>query len=75
MVIHPVPFLEGLWINNRLAVVYSDKGYGLKWSQITNNTPQLKIGVNMVVFALTRKGSIAQQKIVYAPTAVGWWDR
>ena len=69
-VLHPVPFLEGLWINNRLAAVYSDKGYGLRWSQMTDNIPQLKMGVNMVVFALTRLGSIAQQKIGYVPAAL-----
>jgi len=58
-----VLYLEGIWIDNRLVAVYSDKGYAIKWAQMTNNEPQLKMGVNMVVFALTQAGGIAQQKM------------
>jgi len=36
---------------------------------LSNNIPQLKIGVNMVVFALTQEGSIAQQKMDFFSTA------
>ena len=59
----PVYFLEGIWLDDRLVAVYSDKGYALKWKAMSNNEPQLKMGVNMVVFALTQEGSIAQQKM------------
>ena len=58
-----VLYLEGITIDNRLCAIYSDKGYAIKWDADTNNEPQLKIGVNMVVFALTQEGSIAQQKM------------
>ena len=58
-----VHYLEGITIDDRLVAIYSDKGYALKWAANTNNEPQLKIGVNMVVFALTQEGSIAQQKM------------
>ncbi|MFC1651129.1 DUF4159 domain-containing protein, partial [Candidatus Latescibacterota bacterium] len=58
-----VLFLEGIWINDRLVGIYSDKGYAIKWSATSNNEPQLRMGVNMVVFALTQEGSIAQQKM------------
>ncbi|HDY87595.1 MAG TPA: DUF4159 domain-containing protein [bacterium] len=58
-----VYFLEGITIDDRLVAIYSDKGYGIKWADTSNNEPQLKIGVNMVVFALTQEGSIAQQKM------------
>ncbi len=58
-----VLFLEGITIEGRLVAIYSDKGYGIKWNDDTNNEPQLKIGVNFVVFALTQEGSIAQQKM------------
>ena len=58
-----VLYLEGIWLENRLVAVYSDKGYCWKWKDMTNNEPQLKIGVNMVVFALTQAGGIAQQKM------------
>ncbi len=60
-----VYFLEGIYIRDRLVAVYSDKGYGDFWQKETNNEPQLKIGINFVVFALTQKGSIAQQQIDY----------
>ena len=58
-----VLYLEGIWIDNRLVAVYSDKGYGKNWSLMTDNDAQLRIGVNMVVFALTQAGGIAQQKM------------
>jgi len=58
-----VYYLEGITIDDRLVAIYSDKGYGLKWADTVRNEPQLKMGVNMVVFALTQEGSIAQQKM------------
>ena len=58
-----VLYLEGIWLDERLICIYSDKGYARKWAQLTNNEPQLKIGVNFVVFALTQQGGIAQQKM------------
>jgi len=59
----PVLYLEGITIDNRMVAIYSDKGYAIKWSLMTDNLPQLKMGVNMVVFALTQAGGIAQQKM------------
>ncbi|MDP2981996.1 MAG: DUF4159 domain-containing protein [Candidatus Latescibacter sp.] len=59
----PVLYLEGITIDNRLVAIYSDKGYAFKWKDVTNNDPQLKMGVNMIVFALTQAGGIAQQKM------------
>ena len=58
-----VLFLEGIWLDERLVAIYSDKGYAQKWKLMTNNEPQLKMGVNFVVFALTQAGGIAQQKM------------
>ena len=58
-----VLYLEGVTLQDRLVSIYSDKGYGKKWADTGNNEPQLKIGVNMVIFALTQEGSIAQQKM------------
>lgn len=55
--------LEGIFLDDRLVVVYADKGYGSIWEQDFQNEPQLKMGVNLVVFALTQQGSIAQQQI------------
>jgi len=64
-----VHYLEGITIDNRLVAIYSDKGYAIKWQLSSNNEPQLKMGVNMVVFALTQAGSIAQQKMDLFSTA------
>jgi hypothetical protein len=55
----PRQYLEGIFLDNRLAVVYSGKGYGKKWSDISNNDPQQKMAVNFVVYALTQGGGIA----------------
>ena len=57
----PRPYLEGIFLDDRLAVVYSGKGYGRKWEDIANNEPQQKMGVNFVVYALTQKDGIAQK--------------
>ena len=54
----PVNYLEGIWIDNRLVAVFSNKGYVVRWNDMTGNDPQLKMGVNMVVFALTQPGGI-----------------
>ena len=59
----PSYWLEGIYLRDRLVAVYSDKGYGALWERETENEPQLKLGVNLVVFALTQKGGIAQQQI------------
>ena len=58
-----VYYLEGIFLGDRLVAIYSDKGYGAFWERETENEPHLKLGVNMVVFALSQKGSIAQQQI------------
>lgn len=64
-----VLYLEGVWLDERLVAVYSDKGYCQKWVLMTDNEPQLKMGVNFVVFALTQAGGIAQQKMDFFSTA------
>ncbi|MFC1607061.1 DUF4159 domain-containing protein [Candidatus Latescibacterota bacterium] len=61
MMAKPVHYLEGIWIDGRLAAVYSDKGYCCKWNDPSNNEPQLRMGVNLVVYALTQEGGIAQK--------------
>ncbi len=58
-----VGFLEGVFVDGRLVAVYSDMGYGSIWQDEFENEPQLRMGVNLVVFALTQEGSIAQQQI------------
>ena len=57
------PFLEGIYLGDRLVVVFSNKEYGRAWEKEFRNEPQLQIGVNLVVFSMTQKGSIAQQQI------------
>ena len=55
--------LEGIFLDNRLVGIYSDKGYVHNWAQLYGNEPQLRFGINAVIFALTQEGSIAQQQI------------
>ena len=56
-----VYFLEGVWLDERLVAIYSDKGYCRLWADDQENEPQLKMGVNMVIFALIQEGGIARQ--------------
>ena len=55
-----IPYLEGIWIDNRLVAILSNKGYVVNWSANSGNEPQLKIGVNMIVFALRQKGGLTR---------------
>jgi hypothetical protein len=57
----PRPYLEGIFLEGRLVVVYSGKGYGKKWKDISNNDPQQKMAVNFVVYTLTQDGVIEQK--------------
>ncbi len=57
-----VRYLEGIFIGDRLAVVFSNKGYGVNWNDRSNNEAQLKMGVNLMVFALTQPGGIASEE-------------
>jgi len=58
-----VYYLEGVWIMDRLVAIYSDKGYARSWEQEYENEPQLKMGVNMVVFGLIQEGGIAHKEM------------
>jgi hypothetical protein len=53
--------LEGIFLDGMLVAVYSGKGYGFRWVQGSDNQPQLKFGVNIVVYALTREGSMTER--------------
>lgn len=69
---HPVKeryrFLEGVFLNGRLAVLLSSKGYCKAWGDWPRNPPslggpldntrQLQFGLNVIVFACTQKGGI-----------------
>jgi hypothetical protein len=57
------PYLEGIFIDGRLAVVYSNKAYGTAWENEYRNEPQLRMGINMVVFALLQEGSMARRQM------------
>ena len=61
-------YLEGVTIDGRLWILFSQKGYALAWSdwQPYGNYPRdpnriLQFGVNTVIFALTQEGSITNQ--------------
>jgi hypothetical protein len=65
------PYLEGIFLNGRLAVLFSSKGYTHAWSEWRfvssanggplDNTRQLHFGINIVVYASTAKGGLMDQ--------------
>lgn len=55
-----ITYLEGVTVSGRIAAVFSQKRYIEKWKARANNEPQLRMGVNMIVFAVTQKGGMAQ---------------
>lgn len=50
-------FLKGIYLNGKLSVIYSAKGYPLSWAEeLTEaNTKQLDFGVNILTYALKTK--------------------
>ncbi len=54
----PVEYLEAFYLNDRMVGIYCDKGYGILWNRETENIPQLKMGINMVFYAISLPGSI-----------------
>ncbi len=48
--------LEGVFINGRLAVLYSPKGYTKRWNTAgENDDSQLRFGVNLIMYAINRR--------------------
>ncbi|MEO8398581.1 MAG: DUF4159 domain-containing protein [Ignavibacteriaceae bacterium] len=74
---HPVKeryrYLEGIFLNGRLAVLFSNKGFCKAWGNWPrnpansggplDNTRQLQFGLNVIVFACTQKGGIIDQNL------------
>ncbi len=64
-------YLEGIFLNGRLAVLISNKGYTHAWGQWPyvspsqggplDNARQLHFGINIMVYASTAKGGIIDQ--------------
>jgi len=59
--VHVTPYIEGIWLGQRLVAIYSDKGYFHRWNDPEHSEPQIKFGVNMVVFAAYQKGGISKR--------------
>ena len=54
------PYFEGIWLDNRLAAVYSNRGYMKKW--IENSEVYEKFGLNMVVYGFIQGNEIIQNE-------------
>ena len=52
----PRHFLEGVFLDGRLAAVFADKGYVHAWALSHGNEAQLRFGINAVVYALRDPG-------------------
>ncbi len=50
------PYLEAITKNGKLIVIFSDKGYGLSWAAGEYGSDAMKMGVNLVVYALAQQG-------------------
>ena len=55
--------LQGIWFDDRLVGIFSGYEMGITWSEYKFDNPLFRIGVNMVVFALIREGSVAKKYI------------
>jgi len=59
----PVKYLEGYYIGDRMVGIYCDRGFGDIWQLRLNNEPQLKMGVNLIMYIIMQKGSIYEKKL------------
>jgi len=48
-------YLEAVTKNGKLIVIFSDKGYGLSWAAEEYGSDAMKMGVNLVVYALVQR--------------------
>jgi len=55
---HYNQYIEGIWLDDRLVAIYSDKGYFYRWCDTEYSHPQKKFGVNIVVFALDSENKV-----------------
>lgn len=70
----PYDYLDGVFIDGRLAVLISNKAYCKFWDHaymgeashgLGDPTRQLQFGVNIIVFSLTQPGGIVQRQMQY----------
>ena len=54
-------YIKGVWHNDRLAALISNRGYSAKWNDTGNNDTQLRFGVNIVVYALLNNEIIKER--------------
>lgn len=60
---NPERVLYGISFAGRLVGLISNSDFAGRWSENESNEPQLKFGVNMVVFALQQKGGLYRQQL------------
>ena len=58
-----IPLIEGIWYDDRLVGVFSDKEWGRTWASHQYENPFFRLGVNMVVYSLIRQDSPTKQYI------------
>ena len=73
----PRNYIEGIFIGNRLAIIYSDKGYSYRWGM--NGLLQPKhIGLNSFIYALRQAGGNTEHLVDMSTTTIQtsriWWD-
>lgn len=73
----PRNYLEGVFVGDRLAVVYSEKGYCFKWGFDGLLQPE-QFGVNCFVYAMKQAGGNTERLVdmssTTAQTSRQWWD-
>jgi len=47
-------YLTGVWNDDKLLGILSNRGYTVAWDSDDNNQPQLRFGINLVIHALLR---------------------
>ena len=61
--LHRMSPLECLFINGSLSAVTTDRGYSYRWREPHESAPQIKFGVNMIVYALFREGGMLAMNV------------
>ena len=51
----PIYYLEGIWVGDRLAGIYSEKGYAAMWGEVSEWGAVHKLGVNLMVYSMLQQ--------------------
>ncbi|MFC1528553.1 M56 family metallopeptidase [Candidatus Latescibacterota bacterium] len=57
-------YIEEIFLGDRAVSIFSNQGFSYKWKEVAGNQPQLKFGLNMVVWGFLQHDEIIQNEFI-----------